>query len=197
VILAVEDPLSEAIARKIVSSCGVQVSVVLGRKGNGYLRNKARELNRAASEQSILLLTDLDSARRCPVTMRDTWVGAEVNPRFLFRVAVMEVEAWVLAHREAFGAFASVAAGRIPIIVDEIADPKLTLVNLCRSSTNARLRASIVPRNGSTAVVGPDYNGALTAFVDGSWKPEEAGKCSPSLVRTLNRVCELVAKFPQ
>ena len=38
VILAVEDGLSEVISTKILKSFGVEVMVVLGNNGNGYLR---------------------------------------------------------------------------------------------------------------------------------------------------------------
>src|SRR5215212_5511441 len=100
-IIAVEDPLSEAITRKLFAELrpDLRITSLLGNRGNTYLRAKARELNRVAAKIPVFLLTDLDSPAACPPGVIAEWVGGEPAPQFMFRVAVIEVESWVLADR--------------------------------------------------------------------------------------------------
>ena len=48
------------------------------------------------------------------------------------------------------------------------------------------MRVDIVPEEGSTARVGPDYNGRLIQFVRNNWDPNVAKEFSPSLCRTMD-----------
>lgn len=194
-IVAIEDALSEALVTKILGRAGIKPTTVLGRRGNQYLRSKCRELNRAASGQSVMILTDLDSHHRCPSTLRSDWLPDPQSERLMFRVAVLEAEAWVLAHRAAFAEFAGIAEARIPSDPEGIDDPKRKLVNLCRLSRQKAILDGMVPAKGSTALVGPEYNARLALFVQRSWDPSVAALRSPSLQRTLQRLDEHVQKF--
>lgn len=194
-IVGVEDAVSEAAVRKMLAVYDVAATVVLPLRGNTYLKSKAPGLNQTAQTQSVLLLTDLDSPGRCPASLRTSWLKGAPSPRLVFRVAVHEVEAWLLAHRNAFANFAGISASRIPKEIDSVADPKRALVNLCRKSSNTRVRSGIVPATGSTAGVGPDYNPLLTTFVARSWNPTEAAANSPSLARSLQRLEEHAGKY--
>jgi hypothetical protein len=71
---------------------------------------------------------------------------------------------------------------------DQIPDPKQSLVNLARRSRRRTLRESIVPRRGSTAPQGPDYNGCLGDFVRNHWNRDSAVGRSPSLGRASGRL---------
>ena len=100
VTLAVEDVLSDAVATKILESCGFEIAARLKQQGNTYLKQKAPELNRAAARnRPVFLLTDLDSPKNCPLDLIQSWIKGSPKPGFFFRVAVMEVESWVLADR--------------------------------------------------------------------------------------------------
>ena len=79
-LLAVEDAVSEAIARKLVASVrpDLRITAALGRQGSGYLRGRARELNRSAAAMRVLLLTDLDSRATCPADVIMSWFGTAV-----------------------------------------------------------------------------------------------------------------------
>ncbi|MBN2191651.1 MAG: hypothetical protein JW751_02450 [Polyangiaceae bacterium] len=191
VILAVEDQLGEVVARRILDRHGVGVAQTLGFQGFGYLKRKAPSLNQTALGFPVVLLTDLDSTRRCPAELFASWVGAPRSPSFLFRVAVMEIESWIVADREAFAGFAKVSAGRLPSNADSIADPKRFVVNLFRDCKDKALRRDMVPEVGSTAVVGPAYNARMSGFVSSSWDPESAANRSWSLRRALAAVEKL------
>jgi len=140
------------------------------------------------------VLTDLDASECPPVLMRE-WLGIPKHLNLVFRVAVREVEAWLLGCRKSFGAFIGVLETRIPTNVEEIRDPKQFVVNLARRSRKRDIHLDIVPREGSTAKVGPNYNGRLISFVERYWDPAVAGECSPSLRKTIDALDAFVPAF--
>ena len=190
VILAVEDELSEAISAKILNSFGIEIRIVLREGGNAYLRQKAPELNRSASGMDIFLLTDLDSSKDCPPGLIRSWIKGAPSPRFFFRVAVMEVESWLMADRAGFANFLSIPIHRIPFPTDDILKPKEFLVSLARRSRKRRLRDELVPEPGAKIPVGYGYNTRLMEFIREHWNLERAAAVSPSLKRTLDRLNE-------
>ena len=190
IILAVEDELSEAISTKILNRFGIEIRIVLREGGNAYLRQKAPELNRSASGIDIFLLTDLNSSEDCPPRLIHSWIKGPINPRFFFRVAVMEVESWLMADRAGVANFLSIPINRIPLDPDNIPDPKEFLVSLARMSKKRRLQDELVPEPGAKIPVGYGYNTRLMEFVRDHWNLERAASVSPSLKRTLNRLSE-------
>lgn len=191
VILAIEDELSEAISTKILQYFGVGITIVLREDGNAYLRQKAPELNRSAKGIDIFLLTDLDSSKDCPLGLIHSWIKGPLNPRFLFRVAVMEVESWLMADREGVAKFLSIPVNRIPSNTDGIPNPKEFLISLARSSKTRKLRDELVPKPGAKVPIGYGYNTRLIEFVREHWNLEHAATVSPSLRRTLDRLSQV------
>ncbi|RKU18546.1 hypothetical protein C6501_02625 [Candidatus Poribacteria bacterium] len=190
VILAVEDELSEAISTQILSEFDIEIRYTIRGKGNVLLRQKAPELNRAANAIDVFLLTDLDSPQDCPPGLIYSWIKAPLNPRFLFRVAVMEVESWVMADRVGFSKFLSIPSHRIPSPTDNILNPKEFLVSLARRSQKKRIREALVPTRGTNLTVGIEYNILLSEFVQDHWDLQRAASVSPSLKRTLDRLSQ-------
>lgn len=188
VILAIEDELSEAISTKILQNFGVEIRVVLREGGNAYLQQKAPELNRSANGIDIFLLTDLNSSEHCPVELINSWIKGPLNPRFLFRVAIMEVESWLMADRDSFANFLSIPINRIPFNTDDIPHPKEFLVSLARRSRKRRLQDELVPKPGARIPIGYGYNTRLSEFVREHWNIERAATVSLSLQRTLDRL---------
>ena len=153
-----------------------------------YLRSRANNWNAAAAAGTpILLLTDLDQ-HPCPSGLIDDWLDFDRHPNLIFRVAVREVESWVLADREGFSGFFNISVANVPLQPDQIPDPKQVLVNLARSSRIRVLRDAVVPRRGSTAIQGPDYNACLGEFVRNHWNRNAAAESSPSLNRAWERL---------
>ena len=64
--LAVEDELSETMARTIVMQTGrpFHIEACFGKKGFGYLKKQIGNFNQAAPHKTFLVLADLD-ARTC------------------------------------------------------------------------------------------------------------------------------------
>jgi hypothetical protein len=180
--LVVEDPLSEAVVRRLLQDLPIAIGACYGRQGFGYIRKKIGAFNHAAKVCPFLVLTDLDT-RECAAALIREWLPQHRHPNLLFRVAVREVESWLLADPAGLAAFLGIASRIIPTDPDSLDDPKRTLIDLTRTSRKRDLREAIVPRPGSTAAIGPDYNGALAGFVAQNWNPVEAGRRSDSLRR--------------
>ena len=120
-----------------------------------------------------------------PTAARPSVDKRRANSKFFLRVAVMEVESWVMADRRGFADFLSIPLNRIPEDTDVILQPKEFLVSLARLSRKTRLRQEIVPLPGATSKVGPGYNSRLGEFVHSRWSVNRAASVSVSLQRTL------------
>jgi len=188
ITLAVEDALSEAVVRKMLdqSKNNYQVMNCLSKGGYGYLKKKINAFNQAAKATPFFVLTDQD--RGCPPEKIRNWLKHKLNPNLIFRIAVMEVESWVMAHRQAFAQFASLPVQRIPHNTDAIKNPKESLLAIVSKSRSKRLKDAIVPKRGSTAQIGPDYNAQLSQFIRTSWDVYEAKNSSESLERAFSRI---------
>lgn len=185
--LAVEDALSEAVLKEMLkqSQRPFMIGTCLNRGGYGYIKKIVPGLNHAARGMPYLVLTDLDNTE-CPLALISEWLPQPKHPNLIFRVAVKEVEAWLLAHREAFADFIGISVNLMPYEVDAIADPKQMLINLVRRSRKRNIRDAIVPAPNSTAKIGKDYNGQLIQFVQENWQVESARTNSRSLERAIN-----------
>ena len=192
VILVVEDRLSDAVSTKILQHFEIEIVQRVIYEGNSYLQRKAQSYNQAAHQEcGVFMLTDLDSPEICPLALIQSWVKGRLNPWFFLRVAVIEIESWIMADRQAVSEFLAIPAHRIPQNTDKIASPKEFLVSLARRSRNTRLREALVPaRSNETAKTGNEYNPRLSQFVQAHWNLERAAAVSPSLKRTLDRLSE-------
>lgn len=206
--IAVEDDLSEAVIRKILPDkylVGTRRGLKQG--GSGHLKKSIRVYNKTAKGMPIIVLTDLDKpptpARRhatpvvvdsgtkkyeCAPTLIIDWLPVPIHHNLLFRVAVREVESWVLADRDCFARFLDIEETSIPVDVDGIDDPKKCLTDLAKKSRKRKLREDIAPKKGSTAKHGKDYNRHLIPFVIDFWDPRTAMRNSPSLKRAIEAV---------
>ena len=192
-IVACEDALSEAVIRKLVQVVrpDIAIQVVLGLRGKGYLEAKARQFNRTARNIPVFLLVDADTPNPCPSQLKANWLGGHSEPYMLFRVAVFEVESWILADRKRCAEFLAVPLNRIPLNTDSIPDPKRELVNVARRSRRRDIKLALVPAHGATNSVGPEYNSRLAGFVAEHWEPLTAAQVSPSLSRAIARLADI------
>jgi hypothetical protein len=188
--LAVEDDLSEAVLTEILkqSQRPFLIGNCLKRGGYGYLKRILPGINNSAAKcLPYLILTDLDN-HECPLALISEWLSQPKHPNLIFRVAVKEVEAWLLAHREEFARFLGISVDLVPRDLDSIRDPKQLLIELTKKSKKRYLRDAIVPAKNSTAKIGRDYNSQLIQFVHESWRAELAKDHSQSLARAVNAI---------
>lgn len=196
ITLAVEDELSEHILRAILvqTNRSFLVATVYGKKGASYLRQRLPAFNNAAKGSAYLVLTDLDT-HSCAPELIEKWFECDSNEysrrrhaNLVFRVAIREVESWVMADRERFANFLGISRNLIPEQMDEVDDPKELLLQLASKCRNRRLRDDIVPRPSDLRKIGPDYNGRLGEFVHSSWRADVASAHSASLAKAWKRL---------
>jgi hypothetical protein len=189
--LAYEDDLSLEVLLRLLQSPSLLssekrfcVGKQLSGRGYGYLKRNIFGFNDASKGMPYLILTDLDT-RECAPSMIREWLPVTRNHNLIFRIAVREVESWLLADRFGFAKFLGIARDILPKNPDDLSDPKAHLINLARISRKRDLREDILPRIRSTAKQGPAYNEQLVSFVREAWNPSKACLHSPSLERTL------------
>jgi len=188
-LVAVEDPLSLAATRKLirVSEREFVITRIMEAGGNTQLKANLSKFKAASYTLPHLVLTDLDSYP-CPLALLENWDATMLPPQLLLRIAVREVEAWLLADREGIADFLSVAKIKIPQNPEAEPDPKRTLINLARKSRRRRIAIELAPEAGSSARIGPLYNARLAEFVENAWNVERARTVAPSLDRALLRL---------
>lgn len=194
IAVATEDQLSEAIALRLISEIPTPhfVQFKIGRRGNGYLRSKMSSWYQMAQQQVVVVLTDLDRAN-CLVEFRNQWLPSEPPRSLLFRVAVREVESWVLADHIAIRKLIG-ARGVLPNAPDELPDPKQVFLGLAKGAPK-QVRGDLLKIIDGNLSPGLGYNARLTEWVTTVWDPERAAARSPSLARARLRLREVVGAF--
>ncbi len=194
--IAVEDDLSDAVLRRLLHHVrrGFQVRARYPLptlphlkpqpSGYGYLKAHVGAFNLAAAGTPHLLLTDLDVAVCAPKLIQE-WIGGALHPNFVLRVAVREVEAWLLADLDNMAAFLNLAPKDLPANVETVARPKVEIVRLAALSPDDEVRDNLVPRPGSTATTGRLFTRSLIGYVRDRWDVDAAAGNADSLDRAL------------
>ncbi len=191
--IAVEDELSESVARRVLGHAAPKFAIgtTHRRGGFGYLRTRIRGWNEAARSRPIFLLTDLDD-HACPSALIEDWLGEDLHANLVFRVAVREIESWLLADWSGITTFLKIPKKYLrscsPPVPEQLRDPKAALIDLCSRSSDRDVKLRIVPSAQSTARVGREYNTCLCEFAGQSWNPEEARRRASSLDRAIRRL---------
>ena len=191
-ILVVEDAASEAVLRRILADLAPAWTVALVDNCGGAtpMRSKLQRYRNTSHVLPHILLTDLDNAE-CASALMAAWGVVSEPPRLLFRVAVREIEAWLMGDRAGTAAWLQVPATKVPMQAEAQPDPKQTLLALGRASKSRRLRAEFCPAPGSSASQGPLYNDHIRRFVQQDWNLAAARAVVPSLNRACCRISEL------
>jgi len=189
---AVEGDIDAAVVETLIEEAGGRIGTVYGKVGKSHLRQKIEGYNNAARFSLWMVLVDLDHEEDCAPRLKEEWL-AEPVPNLCFRVAVREVEAWLLADSDTLAPYLSVARSRMPSDPEQLPDPKGTIVNLARRSRRREIREGLVPRMESGRAVGPTYTSQLVEYVKSDWRPGFAAGHSESLrqaIRCLRRIVQ-------
>lgn len=193
-MVGVEGISDEGAVRSILREFGLTVKMVQGKNGKDSLLKRLPAYNKAALHFPWFVLVDLDSADGCVVEKLSAWLP-QPSENMVFRVAVAELEGWLLADREAIADFLGVAESKIPRNPDALGDPKQEIINLARKSRKRDIREGLVPRPKSGTSVGPTYASDIRDFGQRQWRPRVAAEESPSLARCLQRVEQLADRL--
>ncbi len=195
----VEDKPSAAIAKRLLAHANEaskkQFQFLDGfpidKRGVGNIRKKVKSyLEIAYSGQRVIVLVDLDSSSCAPTLLRD-WFSIESGSEItlpeglIFRVAVREIESWIMADRPNLASFLGVPIANFPLAPDELPDPKQFLLNVIKRKGHRKWHKEMLPR-GQTASIGPMYNEKLCQFIEKRWSPAQAAQHSTSLKKAID-----------
>ncbi len=154
-------------------------------RGKTNLDRKLFSYNQAAKHSPWFVLRDMDTDADCAPTLINELVPY-VSQLMCFRIAVRELEAWVLGDAERIADFLGVSNKKIPLNPESLTDPKSQLINLARKSKKKEIREGMVPREGSGGLEGPEYTSMLSQFIMTNWRPDIAAQRCDSLRRCID-----------
>lgn len=188
-----EDVLSCAVMVRLVEYCNRTSRKIPLRFFRGFPENKRGSGNlkkllpsickMAQSGLYTLILTDLDNNRCAPELIEAWFKTKNISDNVLFRVAVREIETWLLADRTGLAKFLGIAVDNFNNNPDSLSDPKRHLLDIIRKKGRKRYHRDMLP--SGSAHVGPEYNARLCTFVQERWNIDTATKKSLSLQRAL------------
>lgn len=187
---AVEGLVDRAVATALLQHVQLEAGPIHVKGGKPNLLARLADYNNAARYSPWLVLVDLDRDDECAAT----FVGRHLpNPAvdMHLRVAVRQVESWLMADGERLSTFLSVPRSSVPSEPDGCQDAKRELVTLAGRSRRRAVRDEMLPRPRSGRAVGPAYSSRLIEFVNTSWRPEHAAGRSESLGRCIRRLVEV------
>jgi len=190
VSVAVEGVVDEAVVERLADDAGLAVSAVYGKSGKAAILNALPGYNNAARGWPWVVLLDLDDDPECAPAAVAGWLPDPAKHMSL-RVAVREIEAWLLADRSAFARFLGLKPEDVPADPETLDDPKGTVVALARRSKRRAVRTDIVPRPGSGRKIGPGYTSRMMEFIETVWSPSAASEGADSLRRCRKRLAEI------
>lgn len=187
--LVFEDQISEFVMIKLTEKAEkFFVSNSYSEGGFGYIKKNIRGFNEASKGSPFFVLTDLD-AGDCAPALIDDWLKEPPHPNLIFRVAVREVEAWLLADIEGFSKYTGISKANFHDKPEDLPDPKAALLQLIKKCRKRDIREDILPKD-EFAKVGPNYNDRLGEFVIKYWNINRAVKRSDSLKRAMQHLAK-------
>jgi hypothetical protein len=192
--LAGEGYLDLAVLRRLSADAGFLPSEEYGRQGKNFIDKRLGNWNAAAAHAPWLVLRDLDSDSTCAGDL-----AARLLPKkselMCFRIAVREIESWLLADQQACIDGLGFRAIDLQALSDTYHDAKGLLLAAARRSRIRDIREGLVERMKSGAIVeGALYNTLLTNFVVEVWRPDIAERRNGSLRKARQRLAELLIK---
>ncbi len=184
--VVVEGPTDKDVATRILEECGIILGRFHGLKGRQSIERGITGFNNAAKHQAWFVLVDLDKDT-CAGGLCRSWLE-NPNPLMCIRIAVREIESWLLADSERLSIFLKVSHALVPESPETLPDPKQALVNLARRSRSTKIRHGLVPREKSGRVVGELYTSMISEFIldtETGWRPDVAAQYAPSLDRCM------------
>lgn len=157
--------------------------------GNSRIRDKCPAfLNMAQGGLNTFVITDLDTTVCAGELIRKWFSIPDDDPvllpdEILFRIAVREIESWILADRQAWSEHIGIPVANFARSPDQLNDPKQHLLNVIRNKGRKKIHREMLPIQ--SAHIGPRYNDVLNEFIIDSWNPSRAADRSPSLKRAI------------
>jgi hypothetical protein len=187
--LVFEDQVSEFVMLKLIEKLGkFKIQYTYSEGGFGYIKKNIKGFNEASKYWPFFILTDLDTVN-CAPELKKNWLKVPQSSYLIFRIAVREVEAWLLADIEGFSCYTGVSQANFNKRPEELSDPKQELLKIVKRCRNRNIKEDILPKD-EFAICGPNYNGRLAEFIKNYWDIDRASKRSNSLYRACQHLIE-------
>lgn len=158
----------------------------IGPNGYGYIKKNIIAFNAASAETPFIVLVDMDN-RPCPPNTIKEWLQhSPKHPNLVLRIAIREVEAWLLADRSGIASYLSVPEKCIPEDPSKIKDPKRYISRLAARSKRKEIREDLAREPGTKRKVGPFFSQSLIQFAKDTWDIDNARLHSDDLNRAMN-----------
>lgn len=186
-LVVVEGRLEVPASLKLLSQLGLNTEGLfpIDKKGRTNFWRDVERYNQAAKHIGpVFGLADLE-ANPCPSGLLITHLRRGRSKDFVLRIAEPMLESWLLADSAAIADFLKVPEKMIPANPETLPHPKRTVVDVARKSKSREVREDIVPKQGSSGVVGPGYTPMMSEFIEKHWRPLEAVAKSESLRKAI------------
>ena len=194
VAVVVEGDTDFPVVRKLAKDAGLSIAAEIDCGGKHQLDADLPGYNNAAKGSPWFVLRDLNSDAQCPGQFLASQNFAPAR-WMCFRIAVREMESWLLADAVAFSDFLRIPRSAVPADPDGEDDPTRTIVDLARRSRSRTIAKALVPRVGTSTAVGPLYEAKMIEFGRERWDLDRACQRSLSLVRARKRLQEMSRKW--
>jgi len=113
-----EDDVTRAVLRRVLhycnKQCNRQFEIVLELPARGgQINSKLQEFDKLSNSFPVILLTDLDANSCAPELLQKLFPQGKSN-RFVFNIAVDEVEAWLMADLQGFSDYFALDINDLP-----------------------------------------------------------------------------------
>lgn len=190
-----EDEVAEALARRCVEHVLPEMIFYSIRPRQGGIDgviSKFPSYLSTSRNYPFFVMIDLDN-KECPPSVRSDLLAAlnitDLPRQLILSIVKRESEAWVLGDSNGIAQYLGIPNRDITGSPEELADPKVAIIDLAR--TSARYRDEICPDPRGDAKVGPGFNFRLREFLKLQWNIEAAAERCPTLMRTLERLNKL------
>lgn len=187
--LVAEGQCDIEVGRRLLIARGHELDMEFNCRGKGNLDKRLPGFTTAARNAGShwLVIRDLDADADCPPTLVANLIPGACPASLRFRIASKAIESWLMADRDALADWLQISATNLPRAPEQVDHPKRFLADVSRRSRSRDLRERMAADSRSGAVVGPDYEGAISEFIRGIWNPDRASESglAISLTRAL------------
>ena len=194
IAVVVEGDTDLPVVRKLTKDAGLTIAAEIDCGGKHQLDADLSGYNNAAKGSPWFVLRDLNSDAQCAgqfLAARNSTAARWM----CFRIAVREMESWVLADAAAISDFLRIPRSAVPTDPDAEDDPTRTIVDLARRSRSRTIEKALVPRAGTSTAVGPLYEAKMIEFTRERWDLDRACQRSRSLARARERLREMAREW--
>ncbi len=185
-----EDAPLKAIAIELIKNEKIGCSLQdIGTKhgGRSTILSRLKAYNQTSKKSPVVVFIDLDKYE-CAPSLFEKFPIKDRQPleRLQIRVAVREVESWLLADKQGMETYFGIPQNAIPHNPEELNDPKQKLFDLIKEKATTKRKRQML-REGNTKV-GLEYNYYLVDFINTAWDSTRACANADSLVRAIKGI---------